>query len=72
MVATDIHSHRGADVDEHAQQPDEGQGLDEADVTHDLEIKDATEADGVKGGSSTEDDVPVPGVKLNHSERVLP
>ncbi len=30
--------------------PDEGQGLDEADVTQDLEIKDAEEADRVKGG----------------------
>lgn len=53
--------------------PDEGHGLDEVDLTQDLEIQNAEEANAVKGGAlSTEDDVPAPGVKLNHSERVLP
>lgn len=53
--------------------PDEGQSLDEADVTQDLEIKDAEEADGVKGGSYGKVDPPTQGLSsINHSERVLP
>jgi hypothetical protein len=52
---------------------DEGQGLDEADVAEDLEIRDAEAADAVKGGGADGDnEVPAQGVKLNHSERVLP
>ncbi len=54
--------------------PDEGQGLDEADVTQDLEIKDAEEADGVKGGWDLgKKEIATPGTDFaNHSERVLP
>lgn len=32
--------------------PDQDEALDDADVTEDLEIKDAEEADAVKGGST--------------------
>lgn len=54
-------------------EPNEGQGRDEADVAEDLEIKDAEVADAVRGGSTDgENEVPAQGVKLNHSERVLP
>jgi hypothetical protein len=52
---------------------DEGQGLGEADLAEDLEIRDAEAADAVKGGSADgENGAPAQGVKLNHSERVLP
>jgi hypothetical protein len=45
---------------------------DEADLVQDLEVEDA-DADEVKGGAqSLGGDAPEPGVKLNHSERVLP
>lgn len=58
---------------EDMREPDEGQGLDGADVAQDLEIKDAEVADAVIGGSAdSENQAPDQGVKLNHSERVLP
>lgn len=46
---------------------------DEADLVQDLEVTEGGDADKVTGGSQALGvDAPQPGVKLNHSERVLP
>jgi hypothetical protein len=62
-VTTDKQDHRHTDV----------KAEQEADLVQDLELEEGVDADEVRGGAqSLTGDDPEPGVKLNHSERVLP